>query len=480
MKARYLVGASLARAGDEMTGPAVVLLAFAVTGAPGMGSLLMACLTVAAAAGGPAFGAVLDWSSRPERSLAYALACYAAGIVVLTVTVGRAPLAVAALTGLAAGSMSPAVAGGWTSQLPRVVTADQLPRASALDAMSFGAASLSGPALAALITLCLGARVAVATAAGLVAIAVPLALRLPRAPVAVPIKQPITVPITDPITAPVTALGCRTASKPRPGDAAAEPGGSTPAEPGRSTPAEPGRSIAAGSVSQIVARLGREVVAGIAAIAARPALLRATATSAVSYVGIGMLLVCCPLLGKERLGGSAHGALLITVLSAASLTANGLLARRSSAAGRRPSRRHPSSRRRSRRQRMEPDTRVFVSTLVIGASLVMVAVAPGWLTMLAVAVDGVGEGPQLTALFTIRYREAPEHLRGRIFTTAASLKIAGIAVGSALAGPLAGASAFGVTGCLLVAAGIEAFAAVVYLLIRTNRPIRTRPPLPGG
>jgi MFS family permease len=178
MKTRYYVGATLARAGDEMTGPAVVLLAFAITGAPAIGAVLMACLTVAAAIGGPAFGAMLDRNPRPERVLGYTLAGYAAGILVIQATMGRAPLVIAAVCALAAGTLSPAVAGGWTSQLPRVVPADELPRASALDAMSFSAASLAGPALASLTALWLGARVAVAVAAGLVGTAVPVALGL--------------------------------------------------------------------------------------------------------------------------------------------------------------------------------------------------------------------------------------------------------------------------------------------------------------
>jgi MFS family permease len=397
MKTRYFTGAVLARAGDEMTGPAVVLLAFAISRGPGMGAILMACLTVAAAVGGPVFGAALDRSRRPERSLGYALAGYAAGILVLQATVGRVPLVVAAVCALAGGALAPAVAGGWTSQLPTIVTPAELPRASALDAMSFSAASLAGPALAALVTLWLGARDAVAIAACLVAMAVPAALRLTQ--------------------------------KPR--------------EPHESHNVT--ESIAQSTRSSEVNHAIAQVWAGVAAIGARPALLRATVTSAVSYVGIGMLLVCCPLLGEQRLGGSARGALLISVLSATSLAVNGLLARR--------------------RWRHGPDLRVLVSTLVIGVSLVMVALAPGWWTMLAVAVDGAGEGPQLTALFTVRHREAPDQLRGRIFTTAASLKIGGLAVGAAVAGPLAGWS---LTGCLLVGAVIEACAACTYLVIRTG------------
>jgi MFS family permease len=392
MKTRYLTGAVLARGGDEMTGPAVVLLAFAVTGAPGLGSVLMACLTVAAAAGGPAFGAVLDQSRRPERALACALAGYGAGIVTLAAMVGRVPLAAAAAIAVAAGTLSPAVAGGWTSQLPRVVTAAELPRASALDAMSFSAASMAGPALAALITLWLGARVGVAVAAGLVAAAVPAALRL------------------------------------RPDARLTRPGDAT-------------HAMGPAGVGQ-----------GLAAIVARRALLRVTATSVVSYVGAGMLLVCCPLLGKERLGGSPRGALLISVLALSSLTVNALLARRRASRG-------------DSAGNHKPDRAVFVSTLIIGAGMVMTALAPGWITLLGVAVNGAGEGPQLTALFAVRHREAPERLRGRIFTTAASLKIGGMAVGSALAGPLAGWS---VTGCLLVAAAAQACAAGTYLAIRTT------------
>src|SRR6202008_3724379 len=96
--------------------------------------------------------------------------------------------------------------------------------------------------------------------------------------------------------------------------------------------------------------------------------------------------------------------------------------------------------------------RVLVSTVFIGISMAATAVAPGWLTVAAIALGGGGEGPQLPALFAVRHRESPAHMRGQIFTTAASLKIGGLAVGAALAGPLAGRS---VAACLLVAARVE-------------------------
>ena len=376
---KYLGGTAASRAGDEMTGPALLLLGFAVTGRPGTGSALLAGLTVAAAVGGPVFGALLDRSPRPHRVLAVTLAAYALGIIAVAAAAGRLPVPVTVLIALAVGLFTPAVAGGWTSQLPGIVTGPVLDRGFALDAMTYSAASLAGPALAAMVAATLGARTAVVVAAALVALAVPSACSLSRHP-------------------------------------AARGGGP------RSAP-------------------HRQVAAGFAAILTRRSLRRATVTSVVSYAGIGMLLVCCPVLGAQRLGGPARGALLISAIAVASLIANGLLARRPA--------------------RGQPDARVLAGTLVIGVSMAAAAAAPGWLTLAAVALGGAGEGPQLTALFAVRHRESPERMRGQIFTTAASLKIGGMAAGAALAGPLVGRS---VTVCLLIAAGFELCAAAAYVL----------------
>jgi MFS family permease len=396
---RYLAGAAAARAGDEMSGPALLLLGFAVTGRPETGSGLLASLTIAGAAGGPLFGALLDRSRRPDRLLAWTLVAYALGIVAVEAAAGRLPMPALATIALLAGVFNPAVTGGWTAQLPRVVTARELDRGSALDALTFSAASLAGPALAAGVAAGIGARAAVLTAAALVALAVPSACSLSR--------------------------------------------------------------YRAGAGQRRVA-LRRQMAAGFAVIAARRPLLRATVTSVVSYTGIGMLLVCCPLLGAQRLGDPARGALLISAIAVASLTANAILARRPG--------------------RGRPDTQVFASTLVIGVSMAAAAVAPGWLTLAAVALAGAGEGPQLTALFAVRHRETPANLRGQVYTTAASLKIAGLAAGAALAGPLAGWS---VTGCLLIAAGTELCAAAAYLAagsaVRDSvRPAAAPPPGRAG
>src|ERR1035438_1428334 len=89
---KYLGGAAAARAGDEMSGPALLLLGFAVTGRASTGSELLASLTIAAAAGGPLFGALLARSRRPDRLLAATLAAYATGIIAIATVLGRLPM----------------------------------------------------------------------------------------------------------------------------------------------------------------------------------------------------------------------------------------------------------------------------------------------------------------------------------------------------------------------------------------------------
>src|SRR5690242_13426669 len=337
----YLAGATAARAGDEMSGPALLLLGFAVTGRPAAGSGLLASLMIAGAVGGPVFGALLDRSRRPDRVLAWALGGYALGITVVQAVLGRLPAPAAVPVALAAGLFSPAVAGGWTAQLPRVVTGRELDRGSALDALTYTAASLAGPALAAAVAAGLGARPAVLTAAALVALAIPAACSLSR-------YRPGPPPPAEP----------QQAESPR-------------ADPQQASPQQAGRRLA----------LHRQMAEGFAVIVTRRPLLRATVTSAVSYAGLGMLLVCCPVLGSERLGAPARGALLISAMAVASLAANAVLARGASrdSAGRDSANRGGMGR---------ADALVLGSTLVMGVSMAAAAVAPGWLTLAAVALAG--------------------------------------------------------------------------------------------
>ncbi|WP_432047543.1 MFS transporter [Streptomyces asiaticus] len=377
----YLGGAAAARAGDEMSGPALLLAGPVLTGSPSSGPALLAGIMAAAAVGGPLFGVLLDRSALPGRLLAVALALYAAGLAAILMGLGRVPFALMVLLAVGAGLPAPALSGGWTSQLPRVAPAPGLPRATALDAMTFSLAALVGPALAGAVAGAAGAPAAVAVSIALIGLALPAAWALPA--------------------------------------------------PARSAPVEP-------PATSVVA----DLTAGLRVIVHHRPLARATATSVVSCVGQGALLTCWPPLGAAVLGGADRGALLLSATAASALVANAVLSRRP-----RPPR---------------PDTVLLGGALLLVLAPLLAATGHPAALIAAVLLTGAAEGPQLTALFAIRHREAPERLRGQVFTTGASLKITGFALGAALAGPLA---TWSLPGALVVAGGCEALAVLVFVCL---------------
>ncbi|MFD4370973.1 MFS transporter [Streptomyces sp. NPDC058486] len=378
--AGHLAGALAARTGDEMSGPALALAGFAVAGSTSEAAALLACVTVAAAVGGPALGTLLDRSRRPGRLLAAALLLYATGLGAILLGLGRLPFGVTALLAVVTGLVGPALSGGWTAQLPRLAPADRMPRLHALDALTFSLAALAGPALAGSAALLLGTPTAVALAAALVATAAPVAWTLP------------------------------------------------PADP------EDGTSK-------------RAATDGAWAVFGRRPLLRATLTSVGCAAGQGMVAACVPALGARTLGGSGQGALLLSVTAASALLATALHARLPRLA--------------------PPGTILWCGALVqAGAWTLATTAGPVALTV-AFAAAGAAEGPQLTALFTVRHNETPRQLRNHVFTTGASLKITSFALGAAAAGQVATRS---LPSALLLAAAACAASALPYAGARTRRP----------
>lgn len=396
----YLAGAVAARAGDEMSGTALMLAAFALTGSTIEASSLLAGVTISAAVGGPVLGALLDRARRPGRLLSMALVLYAVGLGVILVGLGPLPFGVTLSIAVVAGLLGPALSGGWTAQLPRVVREDRLPRANALDAMTFGVAGLAGPALAGGVAETLGAPAAVVVSAALTGSALPAAWMLP-------------------------------------------------ARPGRVRGVRP-TSVAG------------DLAAGLRVLVNRPSLARATLTSVLSCAGQGVFMACVPLLGERVLGGAGRGALLLSCTAVSALLATAVLAR------------FP--------RLIAPDTVIWAGALVQAAASALAVwaswpswaggAASGWagwagwgqptVLVVAVLIAGVGEGPQLAALFAIRHREAPERLRAQIFTTGASLKITGFALGAAVAGPIA---SWSLRGALVSAAGVAVVAALSFFAV---------------
>lgn len=400
----FLVGAAAARAGDEMSGPALLLAGYAVGGSATEASALLAGITVSAAVGGPLLGVLLDRSPRPGRLLARALALYGTGLVAILLSLGRLPFELTVLIAVFTGLLGPALSGGWTAQLPRVVPRERLPRANALDAMTFSLASLAGPALAGALAHLLGAPAAVVASAALIAFALPAAWTLPTGRDRGRDRDcdPVPVPVRDRNwdNAPPTASASMTA----------------------------------------------DLAAGIRCITRTRPLARTTLASVVSCMGLGMLITCTPLLGERTFGSAADGTLLLSCTAVSALAANAVLARRPRA--------------------IAPDTIIWGSTLILAVALVLSATGHPVLVVAAALTAGVGEGPQLAALLAIRHRESPERLRSQVFTTGASLKITGFALGAAVAGPLATHS---LPTALLTAAGVQLVAGLSFHALAAGR-----------
>ncbi|MEV5573762.1 MFS transporter [Spirillospora sp. NPDC052269] len=173
----YFAGALSARTADEMSAPALLLLGMAVLGSERPASLLFAALTVASTVGGPLLGALMDRATRPGLLLAAALGGYAAGLALVTSVLGQlgAAVTVAVFTGL----LAPSLSGAWTARLADVLPERQLGRGHAADAATYNVAALAGPAAAGLIAG-IDAYWAMAATIGLLLLAVPAALALPR------------------------------------------------------------------------------------------------------------------------------------------------------------------------------------------------------------------------------------------------------------------------------------------------------------
>ncbi|WP_413098927.1 MFS transporter [Streptomyces sp. Inha503] len=468
----YLGGAAAARAGDEMSGPALLLAGPVLTGSPSSGSVLLAGIMAAAAVGGPLFGVLLDRSARPGRLLAAALALYAAGLAVILLALGRLPFALTVLLAVGAGLLGPALSGGWTSQLPRVAPSAGLPRATALDAMTFSIATLVGPALAGALAGAAGAPAAVAVSIALIGLALPAAWALPApAPSApapsssvraapahpAPASSPSVLPALAPSTPAPSSSVLPAPAQPAPASSSSVRAAPVHPAPAPSSSALPASARPAPSAPSSATSVVAELTAGLRAIVRNRSLARATATSVVSCVGQGALLTCWPPLGAAVLGGADRGALLLSATAASALVANAVLSRRP-----RPPR---------------PDAVLLGGTLLLVLAPLVAAIGHPAALIAAALLTGAAEGPQLTALFAIRHREAPERLRGQVFTTGASLKITGFALGAALAGPLA---TWSPTGALVAAGGCEALAVLVFVCLPdTAEDVAPLPP-PGA
>ena len=175
-----MVAATVARLADEMFSVGVVLLVLERTDNPGLAGLTIAAATLPSIASGPLIGAWLDRTGRRSALFTLDRLMLIAVLVGILLAAGNAPGAVVPLLAFVAGLTLPATFGGFTSLIPLIVEEDDLlAPANSIEAASFNAALVGGPALAGTLAAVFGPATALGVEIGLTFVALFLILRIP-------------------------------------------------------------------------------------------------------------------------------------------------------------------------------------------------------------------------------------------------------------------------------------------------------------
>ncbi|MFD0689386.1 MFS transporter [Actinomadura fibrosa] len=178
----YLAVAFLARLGEEGMAVALALLAVERTGSPAQGAFVLTAWMAPHVLSAPLTGGLAARVRRPRPFYALALGGYAASAAAVAVLLGRAPAALAVAAALAGGACGPIVSGGLSSLVAGLVPdGPRRARAYALDAASYSAASVAGPALVSMLAATVSAGASALALAAAPAAAACLAAALPFA-----------------------------------------------------------------------------------------------------------------------------------------------------------------------------------------------------------------------------------------------------------------------------------------------------------
>jgi|SRR5690625_3019166 len=346
-----MLGAVASRTGDEMAGMAILLLAFGTSSHLAQGALAFGALQLAAALGGPPLGVWLD-RARSGWPLALGVAAYSVGLGGTALALGSGMTGIAVTVAFLAGLFGPAVTGGWSSRLSH---ADPwiARRLTVFDASSYSVTGLIAPGLAGLGYAAVG----------------------PVAPLVLSIG--------------FLLLG-----------AAVAPAAHHRANPG--LPAAPPQ--------RFLAVIGT----GFGAVAGSRLLLAATSSSFLTYAGVGFFTVALPLIGAAQFRSAGHGSLLLVVMAAMALIANGVLSRLDALGS--------------------PVLVLTIATLVSAVGLLAMGLPWAVLVVAGAVLFGAGDGPQLAALIQVRRDQSPASVRAQVLTTGASVKITAAGLGTLAAG----------------------------------------------
>jgi MFS family permease len=187
--AAYYGAATLARLGAEMVVFTIVLLVLERTDSPGLAGLTGAAYALPAIATGPLLGAWLDRTQHRRAAIALNQVLVAAVMLGLLAVTGHGPHWITPALAAVAGTTLPLVSGGFTSMLPSLVPQPLLAGANSLEAASFGAATITGPAAAATIAAAVSVEAAGAVIVVTAITSILVISRLPALPPAVAPKD---------------------------------------------------------------------------------------------------------------------------------------------------------------------------------------------------------------------------------------------------------------------------------------------------
>jgi predicted MFS family arabinose efflux permease len=174
----YLAAATAGRVADSMW-VGVVLLVLARTHDAGLAGAIVAAATLPSLVSAPLIGAWLDVTARRRAALAANEVAVMVCAGALLLLVGHAPAPVVLVVAVVAGIGQPLTSGGFSSLMPGLVPPAALPRANALESMSYGLADVAGPALAGALAAAFGPPVAVGGQAALAGSCLMLLAALP-------------------------------------------------------------------------------------------------------------------------------------------------------------------------------------------------------------------------------------------------------------------------------------------------------------
>ena len=185
LPASYYLAATLARVGDEMVAFTLVLLVLERTDSPALAGATGAAYALPAIITGPLLGTWLDRTPYRRTALGLNQAVLGAVMLAMLAVVGHTAHWVTPALAALAGTTLPLVSGGFTSMLPSLVPQPLLARANSLEAASFGAATITGPAAAATIAAAVSVEAAAAVIAVTATLSILAIMRLPALPAAI-------------------------------------------------------------------------------------------------------------------------------------------------------------------------------------------------------------------------------------------------------------------------------------------------------